>query len=87
MKIFMATLEDEARTWYEVLQSRILFSLRDFHRNFLEHYEKNHSSLSPLQDCCDFCEVFIPYLKNLGDDGKCMDEDILEPLYDFLFSC
>ena len=83
MKFFMAILEDGARTWYEGLQLRSLFSLRDFYRNFLEHYEKTHSSLSLLQGCCDFCEVFIPYLKIIGDNGECMDEDMLEALYDF----
>ena len=83
MKMFMAIVEDGARTWYEGLQLRSLFSLRDFYMNLLEHYEKTLSYLSLLQDCCDFCEVFIPYLKILGDNGECMDEDMLEALYDF----
>ena len=64
------------------MQPRILFSLRDLHRNFLKHYEKTHSSLSSLHDCYDFCEVLIPYLKSIGDNGECMDEDMLEAIYD-----
>lgn len=31
MKLFMASLEDKARTWYEWLPAASIFSLRDFH--------------------------------------------------------
>ena len=34
MKMFMATLEDEARTWYEGLQLGSLFFLKYFHKMF-----------------------------------------------------
>ena len=83
MKMFMATLKDEARTLYEGLYSGSLFSMKYFHRMFFEHYEKSHYYLSLLQYCCHFCEVFIPYLKNLGDNGDFLDEYMLEELYEF----
>ena len=37
MKIFMATLEGDARSWYEGLPLESLFSLTDFHIVFHEH--------------------------------------------------
>jgi len=38
MKMFMATLEDKARVWYEGLPLGRLCSLKDFHRIFFGHY-------------------------------------------------
>ena len=35
MKMFMATLEGKARNWYEWLEPGILFSLKDFHKYFI----------------------------------------------------
>ena len=37
MKMFMATLEGHARSWYEGLPLESLFSLTDFHIVFHEH--------------------------------------------------
>ena len=59
MKMFMATLEDKARAWYEGLQSGSLCSLKDFHRTFFEHYGKFHSSLPLFQNSCQNCKHFI----------------------------
>ena len=42
MKMFMATLEDKARVWYEGLKSGSLWSLKYFHRIFSEHHGKSH---------------------------------------------
>ena len=39
MKMFMATLEGDARSWYEGLPSKSLFTLTDFHTVFHEHYK------------------------------------------------
>jgi len=38
MKMFMATLEDKARVWYEGLPLESLCSLKYFHRIFFGHY-------------------------------------------------
>ena len=85
MKIFMATLGDKARVWYEGLPEGSLCSLKYFHRVFFEHYGKSHLPLSLLQSCCDYCEGFISYLKGI-DDIKCMDdEEIIRAFYYFSF--
>ena len=40
MKMFMATLEGDSRSWYEGLPSQSLFSLANIHTIFHEHYKK-----------------------------------------------
>jgi len=44
MKMFMATLEDKSRIWYEGLPFGSLCSLKDFHRIFFGHHGKSHPS-------------------------------------------
>ena len=39
MKMFIATLEDEARSWYEILPPACVYCLKDFHTIFLERYK------------------------------------------------
>ena len=44
MKMFMETLEGKARVWYEWLEPRSLFSLRDMHQVFYKNYKGNSPS-------------------------------------------
>ena len=44
MKMFMASLEENARSWYEGLPSRSLSSLKDFHSTFHEHFKDQYPS-------------------------------------------
>ena len=71
MKMFMATLEGKAREWYEGLDPGTLFSLKDFHKVFYEHYKDYCPSLSLAENCCDQSEDLIQHLvsidENLGD--------------------
>ena len=39
MKMFMETLEGKARDWYEWLEPKSLFSLKDMHQVFYEEYK------------------------------------------------
>ena len=39
MKMFMVSLEGNARSWYEGLLAEILYSLKDFHTIFHEHFK------------------------------------------------
>ena len=41
MKIFRASLEENARLWYDGLPSGILSSLKYFHAVFHEHFKRN----------------------------------------------
>jgi len=80
MKLFMATLEDKARVWYEGLPEGSSCSLKDFHNAFSNHYVNSYLS---LQSCYDRSEGFIAYLESI-DDIECMDdEEINEAFSDF----
>ena len=63
MKIFMVSLEGNARSWYEGLPSGSLYSLRDFHIVFHEHFKDQYPSLILVQDCCMHDKGFIKKLK------------------------
>jgi hypothetical protein len=59
MKMFMETLEGKARKWYEGLNLGRLFSLKDFHIAFYEHYKEYFPSLSLVENYWDQFEDFI----------------------------
>ena len=82
MKMFMATLEGKAWSWYEILPNGSLYSLADFHVAFYEMYEECHPSLLLVKYCCKHCVSFIEYLENCYEDDEFMDEEILEALHD-----
>ena len=50
MKMFMATLEGKAWSWYEILPNGSLCSLADFHVAFYEMNEECHPSLLLVKD-------------------------------------
>jgi hypothetical protein len=75
MNSFMATLEGNARVWYEGLPSGSLCSLQYFHRIFFGHYGKSHPSSPLFQDCCNFWNGFIHYLESIDDDVEYMDDE------------
>ena len=84
MKMFMATLEDKSRVWYEGLKSGSLCSLKDFHRIFFGHYGKSYLASPLFEYCCNLWKFLIQYIKIIDDDVECMDdEETLEALYEF----
>jgi hypothetical protein len=83
MKICMDTLEGKAILWYEGLKTCILYSLKDFHITFFKHYGESNPSFLVFEDCCEFCEHFIKYLKNVFGDEECMNDEIIESLYEY----
>ena len=69
MKMFMVSLEGNARSWYEGLQAGSLYSLRDFHTVFHEHFKAKYHSLLLIPACCTHDKGFIENLKDIyGDD-------------------
>ena len=82
MKMFMATLEGDARSWYEGLPSKSLFYLTDCHTVFHEHYKNQYPSLLLVQDCCMDVKAFIEDLEKLYSDDELVDEELLEILYE-----
>jgi hypothetical protein len=81
MKMFMATLEGKARSWYEKLPAASLYSLKDFHTIFFENYRKYYPSLLLVQNCCEHFESFIQFMEDVYDDDVFMDDEIIESLH------
>ena len=72
MKIFMVSLEGDARSWYEGLPSEILCSLTTFRTVFHEHFKHQYPSLLPIQDCFMHVKGFIEDLENMYGDEENM---------------
>ena len=81
MKMFMATLEDEARSWYESLPPASIYCLKDFHAIFFERYKESCASLILVQNCCEHVSSFIEDLENFYGRDDLMDGEIMEALY------
>ena len=50
MKMFMATLEGNATSWYENLPVASLYSQEYFHSSFYENYKESYSFLSLFEN-------------------------------------
>jgi hypothetical protein len=83
MKMFMATLEDKARSWYEGFPSASLCSLKYFHAVFYEHFKEFCLPLPWAEKCCAYFEDFFQYLVNMYGDEENTDDEIKEALYEF----
>ena len=81
MKIFLATLEGEAQSWYENFPLAYIYCLKDFHTIFLERYKESCPSLMLVQNCCEHVDSFIKDLENFYGDNELMDGEIMEALY------
>jgi hypothetical protein len=73
----------EKRLWYEGLKPGNLYSLKYFHITLFKHYGESNPSPLVFEDCCEFCEHFIKYLKNVFGDEECMNYEIIESLYEY----
>ena len=82
MKIFMATLEGDARSWYESLLPTCIHCLKDFHTMFFERYKEFYPSLNLVQNCCKHVYSFIEHLEKVYEDDDFMDDEIMEALYE-----
>ena len=85
MKMFMVNLEGNARSWYEGLLAESLYSLRDFHTVFHEHFKYQYPSLLLIQYCCTHDKGFFENLKYIYGDDQYMVEEILEILNEYSF--
>ena len=85
MKMFMISLEGNARSWYEGLPLGSFYSLRDFYTIFHEHSKDQYLSLLLIQDCYRHDKEFIENLKDIYGDDRYMDEELLEILHENSF--
>ena len=82
MKIFLATLEGEAQSWYENFLLPCIYCLKDFHALFIERYQASYSSLNLVHDCCKHAYSFIEILEKYYEDDNFKDVEIMEALYE-----
>jgi len=82
MKIFLATLEGEAQSWYENLPLACIYCLKDFHALFIERYQVSYPSLNLVHDCCKHAYSFIESLEKYYEDDNFMNDEIMEALYE-----
>ena len=82
MKMYMVSLEGDARSWYEGFPSGSLYSLKDFHVVFHEHFKYQYPSLLLVHDCCMHDKGFIKQLKNMYGEEEFKDDEILEILHE-----
>ena len=81
----MVSLEGNSRSWYEGFPAESLYSLRDFHPVFQEHFKDQYPSSLLIQDCWTHDKGFIENLKDIYDDDQYMNEYILEILQEYSF--
>ena len=58
-KMFMVTLEGEARSWYERLRLASLYSLEYFYSVFCKNYKASYPSLLLVENFCGNIEIFF----------------------------
>ena len=83
MKMFMETLEEKYRLWYEGLPLASLYSFKDFYSAFCENYNENYPSLELIEN---FCGNFESLMLRLGIDmyeEDLMNDEIKEALLEF----
>lgn len=59
MKMFMYSLDGDAREWYFSLPPSSISSLKDFHTVFYQHYKRYFSWELLLQQCCEKFKSYI----------------------------
>ena len=80
MKMFVASLEENARYLYKNLPVASICSLNHFHIVFHDKYKEDYPSLLLVQNYCDNFQSFIQYLEGYYDDDQFMNDEILKAL-------
>ena len=62
MNMFMETLEDNARSWYEGLPIASLYSLKDFHIPFCDNYKPHYPYLLLIENSCGKFEDLFQFI-------------------------
>ena len=80
MKMFMASLEDDARLWYEGLPAASIYSLKDFHMIFCKNYKQHHPALLLIESFCGRFEDLFQLMGIDIDDPDIMNDQFEEAL-------
>ena len=74
MKMFMETLEEGERLWYEGFPSASLYSLKDFYSTFCENYKESHPFIELVENFCGKFESLFQHL-GIGIDDEDLTND------------
>jgi hypothetical protein len=77
MKMFMYSLEGDARQWYRALPSSSIYSLKEFHETLINIVE-DVSQLSLFENCCEEFETYIQHAKGFASDYEDERDDTHE---------
>ena len=80
MKMFMETLEEKARLWYEGFPPASLYSLKDFYSSLCENYKEDHPSIELIENFCGNFESLVLCLGIDMDDEDLINDEIKEVL-------
>ena len=80
MKMFMASLDDDARLWYEGLLAASIYSLKDFHMIFCKNYKQHYPALWLIEFFCGRFEDLFPLIGIDIDDPDIMNDQFEEAL-------
>ena len=83
MKMFMLTLEEMARFWYESRPPASISSIKDFYLVFYKRFGRHHLSPELIEALCGDLESLILYLGIDMDGEELMDYEIKEALLEF----
>jgi hypothetical protein len=61
MKLFMYSLEGDAREWYRSLPPSSISSLKEFHATFSNHCKRLFSADLLFENCCEEFEVYVQH--------------------------
>ena len=84
MKMFMVTLEEDMRSWYEILQPGSFYSMKYLHTTIFEDYRENYPPLLLFEDCCENYENFIEYLEYVDGIGVNGWVNLWKPMWIFI---
>jgi hypothetical protein len=70
MKMFMHSLDGDARQWYFSLPHSSISSLKEFHSAFKEHYKRYFSAEFLLENCCEEFEKDIQHTVSVSSYYK-----------------
>jgi hypothetical protein len=82
MKMFMETLEERERLWYERLPHASLYSLEDFYSVFCKKYKESYPSIVLVENLCENIDNIFQHMGIDVDDEDLMDDEIKEALFE-----
>jgi hypothetical protein len=72
MKMFMYSLEGDARQWYRTLHASSISSLKDFHDVFYSHCKIIYPAERLFENCC---EGYASYIQDSTSDSSSSDDE------------